>query len=65
MRDPRSDPITGARSGVGAALAEAYAAPGVALAPGGRDRERRNAAAVREPLLGRLAQKASAALDPH
>ncbi len=37
MRDPRSIIITGASSGIGAALAKAYAAPGVHLALGGRD----------------------------
>lgn len=37
---PRSILITGASSGIGAALAEAYAAPGVFLALGGRSAER-------------------------
>ncbi len=37
MRDPKSILITGGSSGIGAALARAYAAPGVTLALGGRD----------------------------
>ena len=37
---PRSILITGASSGVGRALALAYAAPGIKLALGGRDRQR-------------------------
>jgi len=40
MRDPRSIVITGASSGIGAALAKAYARPNVHLALGGRDRAR-------------------------
>lgn len=45
MRDPRSIVITGASSGIGAALARAFAAPGVQLALTGRDSERLNAVA--------------------
>lgn len=40
MRDPRSILITGASSGIGEALALAYAGPGVFLALLGRDQER-------------------------
>jgi short-subunit dehydrogenase len=40
VRDPRSILITGASSGIGAALAEAYAMPGVTLFLGGRDEAR-------------------------
>jgi short-subunit dehydrogenase len=40
MNDPKSILITGASSGIGAALARVYAAPGVKLALGGRDAER-------------------------
>jgi len=40
MKNPLSILITGASSGIGAALAEFYAAPGVALALCGRDRAR-------------------------
>jgi short-subunit dehydrogenase len=46
MRDPRSILITGASSGIGAALARLYARPGVALALGGRDRARLEAVAA-------------------
>jgi len=40
MRDPKSILITGATSGLGAALARAYAAPGVRLVLSGRSEER-------------------------
>lgn len=40
MRDPRSILITGASSGIGAALAQIYAEPGVTLFLGGRDETR-------------------------
>ena len=45
MRNPRSILITGASSGIGAALARHYAAPGVTLALGGRDESRLEAVA--------------------
>lgn len=47
MDKPTSILITGASSGLGAALAEAYAAPGVRLALGGRDAARLEATAAR------------------
>ena len=47
MHDPRSILITGASSGIGAALAEAYAAPDVSLALTGRDEGRLGAVAER------------------
>lgn len=40
MKDPKSIVITGGSSGIGEALARAYAAPGVFLGLTGRDRER-------------------------
>jgi len=40
MRNPKSILITGASSGIGAALARLYAAPGITLALGGRDAQR-------------------------
>jgi short-subunit dehydrogenase len=46
MRDPRSIFITGASSGIGEALALAYAAPGVFLALTGRDAARLGAVAA-------------------
>lgn len=47
MRDPRSVLITGASSGIGAALAAAYAAPAMALSLTGRDQGRLMAVAER------------------
>jgi NADP-dependent 3-hydroxy acid dehydrogenase YdfG len=56
MRDPRSILITGASSGIGAALAKAYAGPGVHLALGGRDSSRLGA-------IGSLCRAAGATVD--
>lgn len=47
MREPRRIVITGASSGIGAALALAYARPGASLALSGRDRARLDAVAER------------------
>lgn len=47
MRDPRNILITGTSSGIGAALAEAYARPGVTLALSGRDSTRLESVAKR------------------
>src|SRR5262249_60577247 len=46
MRDPRNILITGASSGIGEALATAYAGPGVSLALTGRDAGRLEAVAA-------------------
>jgi len=46
MKDPRSILITGASSGIGEALALAYAGPGVSLALTGRDAQRLEAVAA-------------------
>jgi short-subunit dehydrogenase len=46
MQDPKSIAITGGSSGIGAALARAYAAPGVSLALAGRDGPRLEAVAA-------------------
>lgn len=46
MTDPKSILVTGASSGIGAALARAYAGPGVTLALCGRDTQRLNRVAA-------------------
>ena len=61
MAEPRSVLITGASSGIGAALARAYAAPGRRLALGGRDRARLDATAALCHAAG--AHVAAAVLD--
>jgi short-subunit dehydrogenase len=60
-RPPRSILITGASSGIGEALAYAYAAPGVTLALSGRDRER--IAAVAEACRSKGAVVEARAVD--
>jgi short-subunit dehydrogenase len=52
MRNPRSILITGATSGIGAALAREYAARGVRLALSGRDTERLEAIAAEARAAG-------------
>jgi short-subunit dehydrogenase len=47
MRDPRTILITGASSGIGEALAEAYAGPGITLVLTGRDQTRLDDVAAR------------------
>jgi len=61
VRDPRSILITGASSGIGAALARAYAAPGTHLALCGRDAAR--LAAVADFCRDRGAEVMEACLD--
>lgn len=61
MHDPRAILITGASSGIGGALARAYAAPGVRLALTGRNAERLETCAMACRSSG--AEVRSAALD--
>ncbi len=61
MRDPKSILITGASSGLGAALAKAYAAPGLSLALTGRDETR--LAAVAEACRRQGATVTAEAID--
>lgn len=61
MRNPLSILITGASSGIGRALAVAYARPGVTLFLGGRSEERLQAAVA--DCVGRGAKVISAAID--
>jgi short-subunit dehydrogenase len=59
MRDPKTILITGASSGIGEALAEAYASPGVTLVLTGRDRNRLDAVAARCMARGALVRAAT------
>ena len=61
MRDPRSIVITGATSGIGAALAAAYAGPGIRLALTGRNAKR--LAAVADACRQAGAEVSAAPLD--
>ncbi|SLN48260.1 SDR family NAD(P)-dependent oxidoreductase [Oceanibacterium hippocampi] len=61
MQDPRTILITGASSGIGAALAHAYAAPGRRLALQGRDEARLNE--VAEACRARGAEAETVTLD--
>jgi short-subunit dehydrogenase len=61
FRNPRHILITGASSGIGAALAQAYARPGIRLSLGGRDDER--LAAVAEACRGAGSDVSVAILD--
>jgi short-subunit dehydrogenase len=61
MKSPRSILVTGASSGLGAALARAYAAEGVALALTGRDQARLNSVATACEAAG--ASVATATID--
>jgi short-subunit dehydrogenase len=58
MRDPRVILITGASSGIGAALAEAYAAPSTTLVLTGRDQARLDGVAERCAARGATVQAA-------
>lgn len=59
--DPQSILITGTSSGIGAALAEIYAGPGIFLALSGRNEQRLNA--VRELCVSKGAQVTATVLD--
>ena len=56
---PRHILITGASSGIGAALARRYAGPGIRLSLGGRSRERLDAAAAQCRARGAIVETAS------
>jgi short-subunit dehydrogenase len=61
MAEPRAILITGASSGIGAALARCYAAPGIRLILGGRDAERLESTAA--PCRAAGAEVAVASID--
>jgi short-subunit dehydrogenase len=63
MKDPRSILITGASSGIGAALAKQYAAAGVSLALTGRDAVRLSAVADACRSAGAQVQSATLEID--
>ncbi len=65
VRDPRHVLLTGASSGIGTALAEAYARPGVRLTLGGRNRERLEIVAARCRERGAEVETGAIDVDAH